>query len=163
MLRFWLFCLVALGMTFYGCSAPKPTFEKATVIEDIDFDYDTVWKATVAAVGRYFEDFLQSDPGKDIVTMFQIRLGEGLETGYEYADRAYVRIIPRGIMHNIRIRVDKFVRLRHVYHYPDKGWEWYCRNLDMELKIRQRFFEEIKEEMRVRQGHDKFRDKMRRR
>lgn len=150
-------------MTVCGCSTPRPTFDKATVIEDIDFDYDTVWKATVAAVGRYFEDFLQSDPGRDIVTMFQVRLGEGLETGYEYSDRAFVRIQPRGVMHNIYIRVDKYVRPRHVYHFPDEGWGWYCRNLDMEMKIRGRFFEEIKEEMRVRQGHDKFRNRMRKR
>lgn len=146
-----------------GCSTPRPTIYKSTVIENIDFDYDTVWKATLAAVNRYFEDFLKSDPGDDIVTMFQIRLGEGLETGYEYADRAVVRILPRGIMYDIYIRVDKYVRPRRVYHFPDEGWGWYCRNLDMELKIRNQFFNEIRADMRIRQGHEKFKNKMRKR
>ncbi|MCX7703212.1 MAG: hypothetical protein N2234_03810 [Planctomycetota bacterium] len=155
---FLIFCGVVVTL---GCASSKPSMREATVIEDVDFNYDTVWGITTAAMNRYFEDFEQCDKGNPlIVTGLQERYEEGSETGVEYADQGRVYIEQRGARYFIHIRVDRYERPKRVYTFEYEGWRWLCRNLDMEVKVKKQFEEQIKEEQRLWQGRERFKEKM---
>lgn|GEM_PF-3319536 len=158
----WLMVFSFFMMLAVGCASSGPNIKDATTIEDIDFNYDVVWKVTVAAINRYFGSFEECDKGKPvIVTGLQEAYGEETVSGVEYADQAQACIEQRGSRYFIHIRVDRFERPKGIYSFEYEGWRWLCRNLDMEVKIKDEFDNQIRQEQRVWQGHEKFKEKMR--
>jgi len=134
-----------------GCASGP--YGETTVIRNLDFDEDVLHRRIRSALEHCFARVEQPAPNV-FATGYQIIAGEGADFGFEYANRAVLRLVAHGLLFDLYIRADKYGRKAGVYQFEDEGWRHVRRSPETEEKVRKEIMAEIEQDRRVRRGHD---------
>lgn len=154
--------VIALVSVLAGCRGDFGRNAPPTTLPGIDFNYDATWKAAAEAVQMHFPDLQHClKESRKIVSYFKRQMDRDAALPYEYARRVFLEIVPRKgpdgrAVHNIQVRVEKYIRRRNPFRDSDEGWDFLKRDWELERKILKSFGEMTALDQRMRQGHQKF-------
>jgi len=140
---------MAVFLLCAGCAVGR---HGVTEIRNLDFDYEVLKARVKAALEKAF-DIVEEVKEGVFTTEYQMT-GEGVGTLYQYSRRAVVELEPQGVLFNIFIRADRYVRRRGERF--ERGWKWLSRDEETEEKIRDLFFAEIREDLRRQKAHQRY-------
>jgi hypothetical protein len=151
--------LVCVILVLFGCASASKS--EPTVIKNIDFQYDTIWKATCAAVeARGFELKECNKDDRSITTYYKILPETNVEDPRMRSYKALVKLVPReaptGVKYDVEIQVGLYWKFRTPLTDPQENWEFIRWDREIEEGIVAEFHNQTAIDQRVKQGHEEF-------
>jgi hypothetical protein len=128
-----------------------------TVVKDVDFQYETIWKAICAACELQKFELKECNKDERRITSYYMVLPEtNITDPRMYSHKAVVTLVPKqavtGVKYDINISAGLYWKRRTLLSAAQEGWNFIEWDRELEKKIAAEFHNQTAKEQRIRQG-----------
>jgi hypothetical protein len=149
--------LLFLSVIFVLCGCRSVSEVEPTVIRDVDFRFETIWKAVCAAceLQGFFGINECNKDDRSITTYYKILPEATVGDAWMRSNKALVKLVPKEgptVKYDIQIRVGLYWKKRTLLPEAEEGWEFIKWDRELENQIVAEFHRQTAQDQRIRQG-----------
>ncbi|MFH1421228.1 MAG: hypothetical protein ABIH42_00705 [Planctomycetota bacterium] len=153
--------IILIVLFFIVCGCRNPDNIPPTVIEDVDFKFDTIWKALCSAVeARGFEIYSCDKDDRKIVSYYKEIPEPDIRDSWVRSKKVEITLVPNKaptiVKYDIRVFVGIYYKSKKYEFDLDEDWDYIRRDGEIEKEIVGEFHRQISFDQRIRQGHEEY-------